>query len=175
MIEASQLAEAAGRAAAQLPEEASASLLDAIESARRVFVAGAGRSGLVARAFVIRLAQMGVPCAVAGEPTAPRAGEGDLLVCISRSGTTPTVLALADIGRSAGCRVAWLGAAGKVPSDPAPDLILELPTTGGVPGAWLGTLFETAAWLWLDALVGRMAQRRGLTEEDLRAGHANLE
>ena len=43
----------------------------ALHEARTVFVAGAGRSGLVVRAFAMRLAHLGLRVHVVGESTAP--------------------------------------------------------------------------------------------------------
>lgn len=45
---------------------------DAILKADRIFVAGAGRSGFVARAFANRLMHMGLTVFFVGEPTTPR-------------------------------------------------------------------------------------------------------
>lgn len=53
---------------------------DAILKADRIFVAGAGRSGFVARAFANRLMHMGLTVFFVGEPTTPAIKAGDLLV-----------------------------------------------------------------------------------------------
>ncbi|NQU76095.1 MAG: SIS domain-containing protein, partial [Planctomycetes bacterium] len=63
-------------------------LADMLPSARRTFVIGAGRSGLVARSFGMRLMHAGLPVFVPGETITPAAGEGDLLVAISCTGQT---------------------------------------------------------------------------------------
>jgi len=55
---------------------------------RRIFVVGAGRSGLVARAFAMRLMHLGFSVHVVGETTTPRMDPGDLLIVISGSGET---------------------------------------------------------------------------------------
>ena len=59
---------------------------DAILKADRIFVAGAGRSGFVARAFANRLMHMGLTVFFVGEPTTPAIKAGDLLVIGSGSG-----------------------------------------------------------------------------------------
>lgn len=59
---------------------------------RRLFVIGAGRSGLVGRAFAMRMMQLGLNAFVVGETTTPALEKGDLLMTISRSGRTRTVL-----------------------------------------------------------------------------------
>ena len=56
--------------------------------ARRTFVTGAGRSGLVAKSFGMRLMHAGLPSFVPGETVTPAAGAGDLLVAVSCTGET---------------------------------------------------------------------------------------
>ena len=58
----------------------------------RVFVAGAGRSGLVLRMFAMRLMHFGPTVHVAGDTTTPAISSGDLLLVASGSGTTSGVV-----------------------------------------------------------------------------------
>ena len=67
---------------------------DAILKADRIFVAGAGRSGFVARAFANRLMHMGLTVFFVGEPTTPAIKAGDLLVIGSGSGETGSLVSL---------------------------------------------------------------------------------
>ena len=60
-----------GGALSKVEREPVTRLIELIESARRVFVAGAGRSGLMVRTFAMRLMQMGFETYVAGETTTP--------------------------------------------------------------------------------------------------------
>ena len=55
-------------------------LADLLPRVRRTFVTGAGRSGLVARIFGMRLMHAGLPAFVPGETVTPAAGRDDLLV-----------------------------------------------------------------------------------------------
>ena len=52
-------------------------LADAILKAKRVFVAGAGRSGMMARCFVMRLMHMGLQAYMVGEVVTPGIAAGD--------------------------------------------------------------------------------------------------
>ena len=81
------LEELEGALSAISPGEAEA-FADAILDAERIFVAGAGRSGLAAKAFAMRLMHLGLPVFVAGETTTPGIRAGDLLVIGSGSGAT---------------------------------------------------------------------------------------
>ena len=54
-------------------------LADEILNANRVFVAGAGRSGMMARCFAMRLMHMGLNAYMVGEVVTPSIAAGDLL------------------------------------------------------------------------------------------------
>ncbi|HJJ46223.1 MAG TPA: SIS domain-containing protein, partial [Methanocorpusculum sp.] len=56
-----------------------ASFIDGILQAKRIYVIGAGRSGLVAKSFAMRLMHTGFISYVVGETITPAVAEGDLL------------------------------------------------------------------------------------------------
>ncbi|TLN15244.1 SIS domain-containing protein, partial [bacterium] len=64
---------------------------------KRVLLVGAGRSGLVARAFALRLMHLGFNVYVHGETITPAIGKGDLVIAISGSGSTKLVVTAAEI------------------------------------------------------------------------------
>src|SRR5262245_50138918 len=101
-----RMADAAAACAAGADAAATARLLQAIEKSRRVFLVGAGRTGLVARSFAIRLRQLGREAFVAGEAATPAPEKGDLVVVCTASSRTPTTLAIARRALSAGAPVA---------------------------------------------------------------------
>ncbi len=165
-------------------------LVDEIERARRVFVAGAGRSGLVARAFAMRLMHLGLQVYVVGETITPAIGVGDLLVAVSGSGSTRSVVLVAVTAKRLGARVAVLTSHESSPLGKLADVVVRV---GGreevlerdylaeqlagfsVSPAPLGTLFELTSSVVLDAVVAALMERRGVCEEDLKARHTNLE
>ncbi|HZU00229.1 MAG TPA: hypothetical protein VFA10_11235, partial [Ktedonobacteraceae bacterium] len=61
---------------------------DQLLAAPRVFVTGEGRSGLMAKAFAMRLMHLGLTVYVVGETTTPALKGSDSLVAVSGSGTT---------------------------------------------------------------------------------------
>ena len=63
-----------------LPQDAAQRTARQIQSHERVFVQGAGRSGLMLRALAMRLAQMGRCAYVVGETTTPAIGEGEKVI-----------------------------------------------------------------------------------------------
>jgi 6-phospho-3-hexuloisomerase len=55
----------------EVDESAVSALQEKLAAARRVFVAGAGRSGLMMRAFAMRLMHLGLAVHVVGDATTP--------------------------------------------------------------------------------------------------------
>ena len=89
----------------QVPAESLVQAGGLVESASRIFVAGAGRSGLCMKAFGMRLMHMGKTVHVVGETTTPGIAAGDLLVVGSGSGRTSSLLAVAGQAQSRGANI----------------------------------------------------------------------
>lgn len=150
-------------------------LEQAIRSAGAVFLAGAGRSGLVARSFAMRLRHLGLRAYVVGETITPPVGPGDLLLCISRSGDTPSTVAFAEAAASHGARVAAITAAPRSPLSTHSHLTVIIPDLGRPSVQYGGSLFEQAALVVLDALCLQLQHRLGETGERMDQRHANVE
>jgi len=165
---------ALAQALAAVPEEALTRFAAAVQAHPRVFVCGAGRSGLMLRAFAMRLAQMGRTAYVAGETTTPALAAGDLLVLASASGGTPSVLRAARVAADCGAALLTVSAreASPLAALHTPDILLSLPDKDHpADGAPMGTLFEQALLLTLDEVILRLHP----DPERMRANHANLE
>ncbi|MEM3030242.1 MAG: 6-phospho-3-hexuloisomerase [Candidatus Micrarchaeia archaeon] len=162
----------------------------AVVGAKRVFVMGMGRSGLVARAFAMRLMHLRLTVFVVGETTTPAIGKGDLLVVVSGSGSTSSVVAIAKKARELGARIASLtsypdSAVGRL-SDVIVKIEGRLPEKRHdypsrqlagehEPLTPMGTLFELAAMVFLDTVVEELMLRLGRSEEEMRRTHTQLE
>ena len=158
---------------ARVSAEEVAALEDALATAGTVFVAGAGRSGLVARCFAMRLTHLGLRAHAVGDTTAPPIAAADLLVAISGSGETDTTCSLAKRAAALGARVvAVTGAAGSSLARLA-HLTVVIPSSPSQQFG--GTLFEQTAVVLLDAAALRLQQRLAQTTEQMEARHANLE
>lgn len=72
---------------------------------QHIFLVGAGRSALVAKAFAMRLVHIGFRVYVVGETAVPPIREDDCLVAISGSGETNTIIAAAKIAKQRGSKV----------------------------------------------------------------------
>jgi 3-hexulose-6-phosphate synthase len=165
-----------------LVSEQYASFIKFLLGAERIFITGQGRSGLVAKAFAMRLMHLNFKIYVVGEVTTPCIGEGDLLIACSGSGTTPTTLLLAESARNAGTTVIAITCGTDSPLSEIANLAIQLPAvekntqtkkkkTVQLPG----TLFEQALFLYFDASI--MTLRKILKESDkeMMNRHANLE
>ncbi|WP_085506139.1 6-phospho-3-hexuloisomerase [Thalassobacillus devorans] len=91
-----QIIEELKQVAEQVENEQVTSFIEALKQAKRIFVCGEGRSGLMGKAFAMRLMHAGYPVYVTGETITPSIQEGDLLVAISGSGNTPSVALVAE-------------------------------------------------------------------------------
>jgi len=69
---------------------------------------GAGRSGLVAKAFAMRLMHLGFSSFVVGETITPAMTGNDLMVVFSGSGKTKTVADIAETAKEIGARLALI-------------------------------------------------------------------
>ena len=161
-------------------------LVREVTGAQRVFVAGAGRSGLVMRSFAMRLAQLGLNVHVVGETTTPAVGPGDLLLIGSGSGVTERLVHYAGKAAEAGARVALATASPASPVARIADIVVVIPAptpkSTKVSGDRelrsrqpMGTLFEQSLGVMLDASVMLLMARLDETESDMFDRHANLE
>ena len=168
-------------ALAETDNEQIEKLLDMIQEADRVFVAGAGRSGFMMRAFAMRLMHLGLAAFVVGESTTPAIGVGDLLVAGSGSGQTKMTLAIVEAAATRGARTAVITAHPASPIALACDHVVQLHTpitsvdkerpSRQPPGS----LFEQCLLAQCDATILMLMSRLGTTEEHMRQRHTKLE
>lgn len=160
---------------------------------KRIYVLGAGRSGLVAKAFAMRLMHLGLQCFVVGETVTPAMAPGDVLVVFSGSGKTKTVAELAETAKEIGGRVCLITSNKDSRIGRIADSILvieshrdevkdesvefEIRQMMGEHKSFapLGTIFETACMVLADAIVSRLMEITETDVEDLKCRHANIE
>ena len=148
-------------------------LLSAVLSARRVFVAGCGRSGLAARAFAMRLVHLGWSAFVVGETTTPAIAAGDLLIVCSGKGDKTSLGSFMQEAARAGARRVVITSAPTSPAAEQADLCVVLPAAES--RQFGGSLFEQALLLFLDGLVMEIIGQRGISHDEMAGRHANLE
>jgi len=141
---------------------------------RRTFVVGAGRSGLVARSFGMRLMHAGLPVFIPGETITPAAAAGDLIVAISCTGQTGYTEYIARRAKELGAKVVVLTADAKSPLAKDADKVIVIPAPAD-DIVVRAAVFEHAASLCLDAVFNVLAERLKLDLAEFRQRHANLE
>lgn len=145
----------------------------------RIFVYGAGRSGLVAKAFAIRLVHLGFQTFVIGETITAPVQKGDLVVIISGSGETIPAVMTAEIANNLGAHVVSITAKKKSKIAKFANVTLFISATCNEEErkkyAPLGTLFEASVWILLDGLIADLLDSKNETEEVMRSRHATLE
>jgi 6-phospho-3-hexuloisomerase len=152
-----------------------------ILSAGRVFVTGAGRSGLALKMAAMRLMHLGLAVHVAGEVTTPAIGPGDLLLVASGSGTTAGAVHAAEVALKAGAEVLAITTSRASKLGALAQRLIVIPAAakqdhGGMrSGQYAGALFEQSVLLVMDAMFQGMWQELGESAEELWKRHANLE
>ncbi len=149
-------------------------LVDMLPRAKNTFVTGAGRSGLVARSFGMRLMHAGLPAYIPGETITPAASQGDLLVAISCTGETGYTDYLAKRAQSLGAQVVVITTDGASPLAGQADKVIIIPTTA-TDIVLRAAVFEHATSLCLDAVFNVLSDRLRVGHEEFRRRHANLE
>lgn len=150
-------------------------VIELINSAENIFLIGSGRSGLVAKAFAMRLMHLGYKAYVVGETITPRIKEKDLLIAISGSGETSYVITYAKKVKELGIKVlAFTSRRDSTLSKIADEVFLIKAEKREEDSKIfpLGTLFEITAMIFLDSLISELIMMKGLSEKDLKERHA---
>jgi len=179
-----------------LKEDQLEAFLNELETAykekRKVYTAGAGRSGLVARAFAMRLGHLGIDSYFVGDTVVPKSSREDLMICVSGSGKTKSTLAYAEKAKELGLKVIALTSYKDSPLGSLADLIVEIPGRERIEGndvdyetrqllgahtplTPMGTLFELNASVVCDSIISVLAKRFKIKEEEMRNRHADIE
>lgn len=178
------------RTANEIHDDQVDALVNHILGARKIFVMGAGRSGLVGKTFAMRLMHLGLSVYVVGEIVTPAVEKGDILITISGSGETKSIVELALIGKQCGAKLVTITSNISSSLAKESDVVIEV---GGrnktdsvdylerqVRGEYyslapLGTLFEMTSLVFLDGLISELMAITKRDEKYLRSRHTSLE
>lgn len=163
---------AVSRAGGKISHRSATGMNREIMVAKQVFVAGAGRSGLLAQAFAMRLLHLGFKVYVTGEVVTPAIASGDLLICCSGSGETETTIHFAEVARKVGARLCVITARSNSTLSGMADCAVLIP-------AWTGrgmgqSLFEQTLFFFLEKQVARLKRKKS-DKPVFSSVHANLE
>jgi 6-phospho-3-hexuloisomerase len=156
-------------------------LAETLAKARRIFVLGAGRSGIALQMTAMRLMHLGLTVHVVGDVTTPAIGPGDVLLTASGSGTTTSIVRGADAAVKAGANVTVITTAEASPLAALATAVVIVPAagkldrSGTVSAQYAGSLFEQTVMLLGDALFHSLWLRSGQSADELWPRHSNLE
>jgi 6-phospho-3-hexuloisomerase len=168
-------------------------LLDELLKAKRIYVIGAGRSGLVAKAFAMRLMHLGLAAFVVGETITPALNRDDVMVVFSGSGKTKTVADIAETAHEIGAHICLITSNANSPigkiadcaviiehhrdevEDDAVEFEIRQMLGEHKSFAPLGTVFETASIVFSDAIISRLMEITKTDENALKIRHTNIE
>ena len=175
-----------------LNEDAIDKFENIIIGSENIFVTGAGRSGLAAKAFAMRLMHLGLSSYVVGETISPAINKEDCIIAISGSGETNTIVSAAKIAKNRGSNVlavtsypestlgqlsdSILFVKGRTKQEVDDENYMKRQIYGNYTSLTpLGTAFELTTLVFLDAIVSELMEKMHQTESDLKARHTVLE
>ena len=111
----------------QIDERNTSKFVTEIRRAKRIYITGVGRSGLVVKTFGQRLMHLGFDVHLADEITAPAIARGDILIACSGTGTTMLPLEMARKAAIVKARVVSLTATPHSPLAKYSKLVITIP------------------------------------------------
>jgi len=158
---------------------------------RKALVVGAGRSGLVGKAFAMRLMHVGIDVYVMGETITPAIGEGDIVIIISGSGTGAMSITAARMAKRLGSIIFAITSYPDSELAQTSDHVVLVPGREAVAEesdyqsrqllgeheslAPMGTLFEDTCAVFLDGLIVELMVRLEVSEASMREKHSTIE
>ena len=166
-------------------------LQDVKREGRKALVIGAGRSGLVGKAFAMRLMHVGIDVYVIGETITPAIGEGDIVIIISGSGSGAMSTTAARMAKRLGSIIFAVTSYPDSDLGQASDHIVVVPGRETVAEesdyqsrqllgeheslAPMGTLFEATCAVFLDGLIAELMTRLEVSETSMKEKHSTIE
>lgn len=156
-------------------------VVEGILRAKKIFVAGGGRSGFMAKAFVMRMMHVGLDAYVVGETVTPNLEPSDIFIVGSGSGETGSLAAMTKKAKSIGATVVAVTINPDSTIGKLADIQIEIPAQAKAEGTSgksiqpMGSLFEQSLLLFYDAIILRFMNKKGLNSDKMYGRHANLE
>jgi 6-phospho-3-hexuloisomerase len=155
--------------------------LEQILKARVCVTLGAGRVGLVMKAFAKRLRHLGLESFDLQDSVVPSTGPGDVLIVGSGSGSTPSIRTLANVAHGRGLTLLLITATRNSPVEKlsAATLYINAPTkfTESTPHSIqpMTSLFEQSLAILTDTLVINMMALMQKDSLSMRDRHNTIE
>jgi len=191
-----QMAETIIKTTGMLDRNQMVAFFNAMLAAERVYVAGAGRSGFIAKAFGMRLMHLGFDVYVVGETVTPSFRAGDTLVIVSGSGETLSMASICKTAKDLKGKICLITASPDSRMSRIADCVVNLGDLTGyyqdrntfevrqltgeyrsVASAFapLGTLFETLALVFTDAVISSLMEVKKAEINEIKNRLTNVE
>jgi len=191
-----QMAETIIKTTGMLDRDQVVAFFNAMLAAERVYVAGAGRSGFIAKAYGMRLMHLGFDVYVVGETVTPSFRAGDTLVIVSGSGETLSMASICKTAKDLKGKICLITASPDSRMSRIADCVVNLGDLTGyyqdrntfevrqltgkyrsVASAFapLGTLFETLALVFTDAVISSLMEVKKAEINEIKDRLTNVE
>lgn len=168
--------------AEQLEDTQIESFSNAINRANRIIVSGEGRSGLMGKAFAMRLMHAGYQVFVKGETITPSIQKNDVLVVISGSGNTNSIISTAKQAKRSEATVLLVTTAVNSSLGQLADELIRVPAATKHRSPLepktmqpMGNQFDQSVHILLDAIVISLTESQGNINDAMKQQHANLD
>lgn len=142
-----------------------------IADASRIFLWGLGRSGMMAKAFAMRLSHLGKESYFVGE-LCPPLRKKDLLIIASKTGRPKMLIPPIEAAKKSKARTLYITGT-KNPLIKVCDrsFVFNLPSSS----QFGGSLFEQTLFVFFDEIVERYRKKFKISFEMMEKNHANWE
>lgn len=152
-------------------------LINSIAESGKVFIAGAGRSKMVASMFAMRLMHCSYNVHIIGDSTTPSISKFDLFLIVSNSGETSQLVDFAKRAKGFGAKIILVTSNKESTIGSLADHVIQIGSTprnieNVLP---LGGRFELSTLIFLESIIIEIMKDNDFIDEDLQALHANLE
>ena len=161
--------------------------IDTIIKSNKIMGYSAGRMGFGLKAFLMRLNHLGIPAYWYGDNYIPPMDENDLFICCSNSGTTKSVVNIADIFRNKanGYIASFVGNENSTLASLS-DVVIKFKTCNGGLNSVdssskinsiqpMTTLTEQAMFILFDVIIMMIIKRKNIKINDTKKFHSNIE
>ncbi|HOK80754.1 MAG TPA: SIS domain-containing protein [bacterium] len=154
-----------------IPENYIDEIIKLIDDSERIFLWGLGRSGMMARAFAMRLRHLGRESYFIGG-LCPTMQSKDILIVISKTGRSKMLLTPIEAAKKSKTKIIYLTAT-RNPLTGICDRSFYFNLPESIQFG--GSLFEQTMLIFLDQLVESYRQSHGISFKEMEKNHANWE
>jgi 6-phospho-3-hexuloisomerase len=159
-----------------IDEDKANKIVNCIISADRIFITGQGRTGIMAKAFAMRLMHLGLKCFIVGETLTPSIQSGDLLIAGSGSGESRITCYIANSAREKGAHICSITTNKDSELAKLSDVYVTIADRGKTNTCQFGgSLFEQSLLIYFDSIIILIIEKLGMSYLDMKNMHANLE